>query len=370
MSAKNDRYILMIVLGIETSCDETSLALVSGGVDKERKILAMETWSQISEHSDYGGVVPEIAARAHLKKMIPLLSKCFKTANITPHHIDAVAATAGPGLIGGLIVGAVLGKALSFSLNKPFVAVNHLSAHALSVRLSHDDIDFPYLMLLVSGGHCQLLVVRGLNDFILYGETLDDSAGEVFDKIARLLGMPQPGGPAIEQAAKHGKASRFPLPIPMKGVADCNFSFSGLKTAIKNKLHHKKNAKENFSIHDVAAALQTTICESLKEKSTYAMKKFKTDFPNLNLRHFCLVGGVAANQFIRDQFITATRQMGFQLIAPPAPLCTDNGAMIGWAGIELMTAGIHHDLDFKIRPRWHLVDLTTDRKNIKGHIAP
>lgn len=325
------------------------------------RILAMQTWSQIAEHRDYGGVVPEIAARAHLEKITPLLSATFRAAGIAPGDIDAVAATTGPGLIGGLIVGAVLGKALGFSLNKPFIAVNHLSAHALSVRLSHADITFPYLMLLVSGGHCQLVAVtqakNGGQDYILYGETLDDSAGEVFDKGARLLGLAQPGGPSIEQAAKNGDAKKFPLPVPMRGTADCDFSFSGLKTALKTKLQNKIDNRNEYHVADAAASLQQAITSSLREKSARAMARFKNDFPNIAPYHFCLVGGVAANQFIRQNLHQTAKDNGFELIAPPINLCTDNGAMIAWAGIEMLRQGITHDLRARVQPRWPLENL-------------
>ena len=345
----------MIILGIETSCDETSLALVND----RRDVLAMTTWSQIAEHRPYGGVVPEIAARAHLDKIAPLLAETFRAAHVTPTAINAVAATAGPGLIGGLIVGAVLGKSLSLALNKPFVAVNHLAAHALSVRLSHENITFPYLMLLVSGGHCQLVAVRGVQDYILYGETLDDSAGEVFDKGARLLGLAQPGGPSIEQAAKNGKAEMFPLPVPMQGTNNCDFSFSGLKTALKNKLQNKITNHNEFAVGDAAASLQQSIALSLKEKSAIAMERFKKDFPQKTPYHFCLVGGVAANQSIRQQLTMTAAKHEFTMVAPPPALCTDNGAMIAWAGVEMMQGGLTHDLNFKVQPRWPLVSLSS-----------
>lgn len=364
-------FFIMIVLGIETSCDETSLALVSDGQAngaaknapalslQKNKILAMETWSQLEEHRPFGGVVPEVAARAHLDKIMPLLTNLFRKANLPLSAVDAIAATHGPGLIGGLIVGAMLGKVLSFALNKPLVAVNHLAAHALSVRLDNPAITFPYLTLLVSGGHCQLLLVRGVDDFLLYGETLDDSAGEAFDKGARLLGLPQPGGPAIEHCAKQGVAARFPLPTPMKGVAGCDFSFSGLKTALKNKIMKQ----ENFAVADAAASLQQAIGESLKEKSLAAMKKYKNEVNNSTQpRHFCLVGGVAANQFIRGLLQDAAHDEGFSFVAPAAKLCTDNGAMIGWAGIEMLRAGISHDIDYKPRPRWATTDLNPSRQ--------
>ena len=346
----------MIILGIETSCDETSLALV----DDHRTILAMQTWSQIAEHRDYGGVVPEIAARAHLEKIAPLLAATFRQAGLSTSGIDAVAATTGPGLIGGLIVGAVLGKSLSFALAKPFIGVNHLAAHALSVRLSHDGVSFPYLMLLVSGGHCQLVAVRGLQDYILYGETLDDSAGEVFDKGARMLDLPQPGGPSIEQAATHGDANNFPLPVPMQGTPHCDFSFSGLKTALKTKLQNKIAHHNEYAVADAAASLQLSITLSLQEKSAIAMKRFKKDFPKNSPYNFCVVGGVAANQFIRQRLERTATENNFNLIAPPINLCTDNGAMIAWAGIEMMKQGgiITHDIHDRVQPRWPLTALT------------
>lgn len=376
-------FFTMIILGIETSCDETSVALVND----QRQILAMSTWSQIAEHEPFGGVVPEIAARAHVDKIIPMIDqtikKAFANTDIAPIKdspsalatkddkkainplapIDAIAATLGPGLIGGLMVGAITAKALALSLQKPFLAINHLEAHALSARLAFPQLHFPYLLLLVSGGHCQLVAALGVGHYEIYGETLDDAAGEVFDKGARLLGLPQPGGPAIERAAQQGQADMFPLPTPLKGKKTYDFSFSGLKTALKNSLNTQTESGQQPPriTHHAAAALQKAIGESLVERTALAMERFRRERQESSQHNdhhhplpFCLVGGVAANHYIRRQMEQLCQQQGYELFAPPPALCTDNGAMIAWAGMERLTHGQQDSLSARARPRWPL----------------
>ena len=348
----------MIVLGIETSCDETAAAIVTG----DGEILADAVLSQLDEHRPYGGVVPEVAARAHLENIDSLITQAMDDAKIGFADLDAVAATGGPGLIGGVIVGVMTGKAIAAVRQVPFIAVNHLEGHALSARLSErsgdgEDLAFPYLLLLVSGGHCQLLIVEGVGQYRRLGTTIDDALGEAFDKIAKMLGLGYPGGPAVEQAARSGNAGRFDLPRPMKGRAGCDFSFSGLKTAVRHAaLSLPEGPMQDTDIADLCASFQVAAADTLADRTGHAIDEFKARHPQGNA--LVIAGGVAANSALRQRLTTLAADRGIRLVAPPGRLCTDNGAMIAWAGIERIQAmGLEvaaDGLDFQPRPRWPL----------------
>lgn len=337
----------MLVLGIESSCDETSAAIVN---DK-REILSHVLFSQIAEHQKYGGVVPEVAARAHLEKMDAVIEEALTSAGVTLDDLDAIAGTAGPGLIGGVIVGLMTAKGLAFAKNKPFIAVNHLEGHALMARLTNE-VDFPFLLLLTSGGHCQLLIVHDVGHYTRLGGTLDDSIGEAFDKTAKLMDLGYPGGPVIEAAALFGEASRFPLTVPMYGKPGCDFSFSGLKTQIRTYVD-KEMVKTDQDKKDLAAAFQAAAIKSLVNRTANAIDLFKEKTGGLG-KSLVMGGGVAANKAIRLQMETLAAKNGLNFAAPPVKLCTDNGIMIAWAGIERLKKGLTDDLHAKARPRWPL----------------
>ena len=343
----------MIVLGIESSCDETAAAIV---IDK-KEILGECVLTQI-EHKTYGGVVPEIAARSHLEHIEDILEQTFKKANLTPSDIDAVAAAAGPGLIGGVVVGVMAAKSLALALNKPFIAVNHLEGHALAARLT-SDVEYPYLLLLVSGGHCQILIVKGVGDFERLGTTIDDAAGEAFDKVAKMLGLGYPGGPMIEKMAALGDEKRFVLPRPLQNSGDCNLSFSGLKTAVRkiiesyspdSNIEHAILSKQDTA--DICASFQLAATESLVHKLQKAIVTFRTKYPHG--KDLVVSGGVAANTYLRNRLKLLAETEGLKFSAPPIRFCTDNGVMIAWAGMERALKGMYNDLDFKPRPRWPL----------------
>ena len=340
----------MRILGIETSCDETSVAIVA---DEAPRIRANLVLSQIADHAEFGGVVPEIAARAHLGALDRLVSGALEVAGVRLDSIDGIAVAGGPGLIGGVMVGVMLAKGLALARGLPFLAVNHLEAHALTARLT-DDVPFPFLLLLVSGGHCQLLIVEEVGRYRRLGTTLDDAAGECFDKCAKLLGLGFPGGPLIEHAAASGDPRRFPLPRPLKGKAGADFSFSGLKTAVRERVTQLggTTALDRDTVADLAAALQAAVAETLADRTAHAIEEFKRRYPEG--RHLVLSGGVAANGAIRSRMRTLATKHGLVPIAPPAELCTDNGAMIAWAGLERLRAGLIDRLDFAPRPRWPL----------------
>lgn len=347
----------MRVLGIETSCDETAAAVVesAGGAagDAGGRILANRVLSQLEEHRPFGGVVPEIAARAHLDHVDRLVAEAMAEAGLGFAELDGVAATAGPGLIGGVLVGAVTGKAIAAVHGKPFVAVNHLEGHALTARLT-DGTGFPYLLLLVSGGHCQLLAVEGVGRYRRYGGTLDDAVGEAFDKVAKLLGLGYPGGPALERAAQAGDPGRFALPRPMKGRPGCDFSFSGLKTAVRNLLEKQGPLDEALGA-DLAASFQAAVAEVLQDRAAQALARFAAETGRPG--PLVVAGGVAANRCLRAALAETAAAAGAALIAPPPSLCTDNGAMIAWAGLERLRLGAADPLDFRARPRWPLDEL-------------
>ena len=336
----------MLILGLETSCDETAAAVVAD----DRTILADVVLSQIEEHRPYGGVVPEVAARAHLEHLDRLIAEALAQAGQPLSAMDAIAATGGPGLIGGVMVGVTTAKALSMVVGKPFIAVNHLEGHALSARLA-PGIDFPYLLLLISGGHCQLLAVEGVGRYRRLGATVDDAAGEAFDKVAKLLALGYPGGPAVERWAARGDAARFTLPRPMKGRPGCDFSFSGLKNAVRLVVRDLGELADQDRA-DVAAGFQAAVAEVLAERSGQAMAMFAEH--HLESRHLVVAGGVAANLALRGALGRAAEKAGFTLVAPPLKLCTDNAAMIAWAAIERFRQGGTDGLDFAPRPRWPL----------------
>jgi N6-L-threonylcarbamoyladenine synthase len=337
----------MRVLGIETSCDETAAAIVDG----DRRILADQLLSQIDEHEPYGGVVPEIAARSHLDHIDSLVARALDEAGIAAGDLDGIAATTGPGLIGGVMVGMMTAKGLALATGLPFIAVNHMEGHALAARLT-EDIGFPYLALLVSGGHCQFVAVAGVGDYTIYGSTIDDAIGEAFDKTAKLLGLGFPGGPAVEVAAEAGDPARFELPRPMLGRPGCDFSFSGLKTALRQTVEKLGGAPDAGTASDLAASFQAAAADCLADRAAHAMARFRGEHPGGDdARTLVIGGGVASNAFIRTRLAAATEAEGFRLIAPPPRLCTDNGAMIAWAGLERLRLGMTDDLDFAARPR-------------------
>lgn len=326
-----------IVLGIESSCDETAAALV----DSDRRILAQRIASQDDEHRPYGGVVPEIAARAHAERLTPLISATLADAGLELADLDAIAATAGPGLIGGVMVGLVSAKALAMASDKPLIAINHLEGHALSPRLADPSLQFPYLLLLVSGGHCQILLVEGVGQYRRLGTTIDDALGEAFDKTAKILGLGFPGGPAVERLAASGDARKVPLPRPLLGTPEPHFSFAGLKSAVLR-------ARDSglYADADIAASFQLAAVDCIIDRTRKALDLI--DRPSA----LVVAGGVAANQAVRGALEALAREQGMAFVAPPLALCTDNAAMIAWAGIERL--GQSDPLDFVARPRWPL----------------
>jgi len=328
----------MIVLGLESSCDDSAAALVTS----DRRILAQAVVGQNSAHQPYGGVVPEIAARAHVEILPGLIERVLADAELSVHDVDAIAATAGPGLIGGVMVALLAGKGLALASGKPLIAVNHLEGHALSPRLADPDLDFPYLLLLVSGGHCQLLEVRGVGDYRRLATTIDDAAGEAFDKAAKLLGLGYPGGPAIEELAKKGDSTSVPLPRPLVGSGEPHFSFAGLKSAVQRAV-----ASGDFRPENIAASFQQAVVDCLVDRTSLALR-------NSNAPALVVAGGVAANQPIRSALAELAQQQGRAFSVPPQWLCTDNAAMIAWAGAERFAAGDCDSLDVPARARWPL----------------
>ena len=338
----------MIVLGIETSCDETAAAVV----DAERRILADRVLSQVDEHRPFGGIVPEIAARAHLDHIDRLIAEAMAAAEIGFAQLDGVAATGGPGLIGGLLVGVTTAKAIAAVHDLPFLAVNHLEGHALTARLT-GDVAFPYLALLVSGGHCQLLVVEGVGSYRRLGTTVDDAIGEAFDKAAKMLGLGFPGGPLVEREAARGDPERFSLPRPMMGRPGCHFSFSGLKTALGRAIATLPGGKPGAGdVADLCAAFQAAVGDVVVDRSANAIETFRDLHPDADT--LVVAGGVAANADLRGRLAALAGDNGLRLVAPPMELCTDNAAMIAWAGIERLRLGLTDGLDFRPRPRWPL----------------
>ncbi len=337
------------VLGLETSCDETAAAVVRRHADGRAEVLSSVVGSQIAAHAPFGGVVPEIAARAHVETIEAIAEAALKEAGLGYGELTGVAATAGPGLVGGVMVGLSFGKAVALARGLPLVAVNHLEGHAVSARLGAD-LPYPFLLLLVSGGHCQLLEVAGIGACRRLGSTIDDAAGEAFDKIAKAMGLPYPGGPELERLADGGDPTAFELPRMLLGRKDCDFSFSGLKTAaarLAEGVTHEADRK------NLAAAVQEAIAGQLAEKSERAMKAYAQDHAAAGLR-FVVAGGVAANRTVRARLEAAARRHDFSFAAPPMAYCTDNAAMIALAGAERLAAGISDPLDAVARPRWPL----------------
>jgi len=335
-----------LVLGIESSCDETAVALVAA----DRTILAQAIASQEAEHAPYGGVVPEIAARAHADRIAPMVEAVLADAGLTLADVDAVAATAGPGLIGGVMVGLVSGKALAMAADKPLLAVNHLEGHALSPRLADASLDFPYLLLLVSGGHCQILAVEGAGHYRRLATTIDDALGEAFDKTAKILGLGYPGGPAVERLAREGDPAKLRLPRPLAGSKEPHFSFAGLKSAVL-----RAHESGEYAPADIAAAFQQAAVDCLIDRLEHALARID------RMPALVVAGGVAANQAVRGALEALAARRDMRFVAPPLALCTDNAAMIAWAGCErIMLEGeawigaAGDPLDIKARPRWPL----------------
>ena len=338
----------MKILGIETSCDETAAAVVTDG----RDILANVVRSQLEEHAPYGGIVPEIAARSHIEALDGIIAEAMRQAGIGFDDLDGVAATGGPGLIGGVIVGVMTAKAIALARDIPFLAINHLEGHALTVRLT-DALDFPYLLLLVSGGHTQLLIVEGIGAYRRIGTTIDDAVGEAFDKTAKMLGLGYPGGPAVERTGETGDAARFSLPRPMRGRAGSDFSFSGLKTAVRRTIENLPPGPVSaIDAADICAAFQASVSEVIADRTKNAITTFRDRHPDGD--GLVVAGGVAANTLLRATLQQVATQEDMRFIAPPQALCTDNGAMIAWAGVERLRLGLVDGLDFAPRPRWPL----------------
>jgi len=342
----------MRVLGIETTCDETAVAVVGSRLGGDGgEILSNEVLSQIAQHAAYGGVVPEIAARAHIDALDRLIKRALDSAGVELSEIDAIAAAAGPGLIGGILVGLTAGKALALALGKPFVAVNHLEAHALTARLT-DNLEFPFIALLISGGHTQLVAVHGIGDYRRLGSTVDDAAGEAFDKVAKMLGLAYPGGPEIERLALRGDPARFEFPRPMLGRPNADFSLSGLKTAVRQELLKMESVSERDTA-DIAASFQAAIVDVMVDRVRAAIRMFD-ETTGMRPNGVVIGGGVAANDAIRRALARLCSESGLRFVSPPQGLCSDNGAMIAWAGLERLQAGLAEGMETPARPRWPL----------------
>ncbi|MGR3365818.1 MAG: tRNA (adenosine(37)-N6)-threonylcarbamoyltransferase complex transferase subunit TsaD [Sagittula sp.] len=348
-----------LILGLESSCDDTAAALLRG-----REILASVVEGQSALHADFGGVVPEIAARAHAERLDLCVERALEQAGVPLSEVDAIAVTAGPGLIGGVLSGVMLAKGLATGLGKPMIGVNHLAGHALTPRLT-DGLRYPYLMLLVSGGHCQFLIVRDAQDFTRLGGTIDDAPGEAFDKTARLLGLPQPGGPSVEAEARLGDERRYRFPRPLLDRPGCDLSFSGLKTALmrqRDKIVAEKNGLTRQDRADLCAGFQAAVRDTLAEKTRRAVAMYLDEQPGAPA--LAVAGGVAANMAIRGAMETVCTETGLRFTAPPLALCTDNAAMIAYAGSELLAAGAEDDMTLAARPRW---PLDTQAAPLIGH---
>ena len=344
----------MVILGIETTCDETAAALVERTEDGKGRILSNIVLSQVSEHAEFGGVVPEIAARAHVEALDAIIAKAMAEADMTFEALDGIAAAAGPGLIGGVIVGLTTAKAIALAHDKPLIAVNHLEGHALTARLT-DATPFPYCLFLASGGHTQILAVRGVGDYVRFGGTVDDAIGEAFDKTAKLLGLGYPGGPLVEKEAAHGDPKRFALPRPMAGRQDADFSLSGLKTALRIEAE-KIAPLSDQDVADLCASFQQAVVDVVMDRLRAGMRMFRDRFGTPTA--LVCAGGVAANQAIRKVLHRVAFEVGTTLVAPPPALCTDNGAMIAWAGAERLALGLTDPLDIAPRARWPLDQVT------------
>jgi N6-L-threonylcarbamoyladenine synthase len=350
----------MIVLGIETTCDETAAALVERRPDGRGRIMSNIVLSQIADHAAFGGVVPEIAARAHVEVLDLIINRAMTEADCGFHQVDGIAAAAGPGLIGGVIVGLTTAKAIALVREKPLIAVNHLEAHALTARLT-DYVPFPYCLFLASGGHTQIVAVRGVGDYVRLGTTLDDAIGEAFDKTAKLLGLGYPGGPAVEKEAQRGNPARFSLPRPMAGRIDCDFSLSGLKTALR--LEAEKVAPlSDQDVSDLCAAFQQAVVDVIADRLRGGLRMFRDTFGTPS--SLVAAGGVAANEAIRKVLHRISFEAGTVLVAPAPELCTDNGAMIAWAGAERLALGLTDTLEVAPRARWPLAEVSKPAKAV------
>lgn len=339
----------MKILGIETSCDETAAAIVTD----QREILSNVIRSQIQEHTPYGGVVPEIASRSHIEHIEGIVQQALEEANTRLSELDAIAVTSGPGLIGGLITGVMVAKAMASAAKKTFIAVNHLEGHALTVRLTNN-VEFPFLLLLVSGGHCQILYVRGVGEYIKLGSTLDDALGEAFDKTAKMLGLGYPGGPAVEARARKGDNQRWVFPRPLLGREGCDFSFSGLKTAVYREVEALKasDGLDDVAVDDICASFQRCCGDILLDRLEHAISQCHAR--NYPVGSLVIAGGVAANQYLNGRLKALESKYNLALVSPPLALCTDNAAMIAWAGLEQLKCGNSHSLDAAPRARWPL----------------
>lgn len=344
----------LTILGLESSCDDTAAAVVRQTAGQPAEILSSIVFGQTELHSNFGGVVPEIAARAHAEKLDGCVRDALAEASVGLDQIDAVAVTAGPGLIGGVMSGVMCAKGIAAARGLPLVGVNHLAGHALTPRLT-DGVDYPYLMLLVSGGHCQFLIARGPEDFTRLGGTIDDAPGEAFDKTARLLGLPQPGGPSVQSEAEAGDPKRFRFPRPLSDRADCNMSFSGLKTALmrmRDQIAGEKGGLTRQDRADLCAGFQDAVVDVLVNKTRRALTTYLEETPAKPT--LAVAGGVAANTQIRTGLMALCAQLETEFTAPPLRLCTDNAAMIAYAGLERFRAGARDGMDLTARPRWPL----------------
>jgi len=340
----------MRILGIETSCDETGVAIY----DDEQGIMAHRLYSQIAVHADYGGVVPELASRDHVRKTIPLIKEALAEANLTPQDLDGVAYTAGPGLVGALLVGCSIGRSLAYGWGLPAVPVHHMEGHLLAPMLEENVPDFPFVALLVSGGHTMLVRVEGIGEYELLGESVDDAAGEAFDKTAKLLGLDYPGGPALSKMAEQGEVGRFKLPRPMTDRPGLDFSFSGLKTAAGTLIRKEtgdscdlSDEQRTQTYADIACAFQQAVVDTLSIKCKRALQQ-------CGLSRLVIAGGVSANTSLREKLALTTKKLGGEVFYPRPEFCTDNGAMIAYAGLQRLKAGTDSDLTFKANPRWPL----------------
>ncbi|MFT6985140.1 MAG: N6-L-threonylcarbamoyladenine synthase [Psychromonas sp.] len=341
----------MRILGIETSCDETGIAIY----DDQLGLLSHQLYSQVALHADYGGVVPELASRDHVRKTIPLIKEALAAANCTKDDIDGIAFTAGPGLVGALLVGACIGRSLAFAWNKPAIAVHHMEGHLLAPMLEEKRPEFPFLALLVSGGHTLMVRVDDIGEYQLLGESIDDAAGEAFDKTAKLLGLDYPGGPRLAKLAEKGVAGRFVFPRPMTNKPGLNFSFSGLKTFAANTIHAQGNDPQTQA--DIALAFQDAVIDTLAIKCKRALKE-------TGLKRLVVAGGVSANQSLREQLAILMRSLGGQVFYPRNEFCTDNGAMIAYAGMQRLKAGHFEALAIQAKPRWPLEQLASVKSSL------
>ena len=343
----------MLILGLETSCDETGVAVY----DSERGLLAHRLYSQIAVHAEYGGVVPELASRDHVRKALPLINEALAESGHSVQDLEGIAYTQGPGLVGALLVGASVGRSLAWGLDIPAVGVHHMEGHLLAPMLEDDRPDFPFVALLVSGGHTQLVHVAGIGEYRLLGESLDDAAGEAFDKAAKMMGLPYPGGPELSKLAEQGDAKRFEFPRPMTNRPGLDFSFSGLKTAVRTTILKEAidGVLEEQTKADISACFQAAVVDTLAIKCKRALKE-------TGLKNLIIAGGVGANKLLRQQLMDMTQKIGGQVFYPRPEFCTDNGAMIAYAGCQRLLAGQRADLSLSVVPRWPMTELSSISK--------